>query len=363
MKIPADIPIYAFIKRELKNQIESGELPEGARVPSELELAKRFGVSRNPTRQALRDLELEGYLVRTPGRGSFVAPTSQRQKLFKGNGWRSVAIACPELEMHYTRMVIQGFIQAAAEQGFHTMVYFLRFSGDTEVEFLADLRNGGVDGMAFWLQHISERTQDLLRKFHRASYPFVLLDRYVRGLDADFVVTDNRDVGYTLTRALIERGHRDIGFVTCDLDNTTSEERFEGHKHALTEAGIGFTEDLMGVFASEGPQKQSVISRIMAHRRRPTAFFCSNDGVAADLLDELNGLGFQVPEDVQIATVDDNELASALDIPMVTASQNATEMGRRSAEILLNRIANPRAETQRVFLKAERHAGTEISAS
>jgi len=355
MKIPPDIPIYAFIKRELKNQIESGELAEGARVPSELELAKTYGVSRNPTRQALRDLELEGYLVRTPGRGSFVAPMAQRQKLFKTNGSRSIAIACPELEMHYTRSVIQGFIERAAEQGFHTMVYFLRFSGEAEVEFLADLRNSGIAGMAFWLQHSAARTLDLLHKFHRASFPFVLIDRYVRGLDADYVVTDNEGVAYQLTRALIERGHRDIGMVTTELDNTSSEDRVAGYRRALEEAGIPFTEDLMGVLEIEGAPVDSVVSGIMAHRGRPTAFFCSNDGVAAELLDGLSALDFQVPRDVEVATVDDNELAAALDIPLITASQQGDRMGRESAEILLNRIAHPDAPVQRRLLDAELH--------
>jgi len=355
MKIPPDIPIYAFIKRELKNQIESGELPEGARVPSELELAKTYGVSRNPTRQALRDLELEGYLVRTPGRGSFVAPTAQRQKLFNTNGSRSIAIACPELEMHYTRSVIRGFVEHAARQDFHTMVYFLRFSGEGEVEFLADLRNGGIAGMAFWLQHTSERTLDLLRKFHRGAFPFVLIDRYVRGLDADYVVTDNEDVGYQLTRALIERGHRDIGMVTTELDNTSTEDRVAGHRRALEEAGIPVTKDLMGVFGVEREHLGSVVSRIMAHRRRPTAFFCSNDGVAADLLDELSALDFHVPEDVAIATVDDNELAAAVEVPLITASQQGDQMGRESVRILLNRIATPDAPVQRQLLEAKLH--------
>ena len=55
-EIPADIPVYAYIKRELKIQIENGELAEGARLPSELQLAREYNVSRNPTRQALRDL-------------------------------------------------------------------------------------------------------------------------------------------------------------------------------------------------------------------------------------------------------------------------------------------------------------------
>ena len=353
MKVPPDMPIYAFIKRELKNQIESGELPEGARVPSEFELARAYGVSRNPTRQALRDLELEGYLVRLPGRGSFVAPINQRQKLFKGNGWRTMAIACPGLEFRYSRTVIQGFTQRAAENNIHTMVYFLRFSGDAEYEFLADLRNSGIEGMAFWLQHTCEATLDLLQKFRRASFPFVLIDRYVRGLDADFVVTDNENVGYELTKALLGRGHKVIGVIMMPLDNTTTEDRFAGHRRALREAGIVYSDELLGFFGNIADENAAVVHRIMAHRCRPTAFFCSNDGLAAQLLDALLGLGYQVPEDVEVGTMDDNELAQAVDVPLITASQRGHDMGVHSVDILLGRIANADLPAQQRFLKAE----------
>lgn len=346
------MPIYAFIKRELKNQIESGELPEGSRVPSEFELAKTYGVSRNPTRQALRDLELEGYLIRSPGRGSFVAPVTQRQKLFKSNGWRSVAIACPDLEVHYTRTVIQSFIQCAAERGFHTMVYFLRFSGEAEVEFLADLRNGGVEGIAFWLQHVSERTLDLLRKFQRASFPFVLIDRYVRELETDYVITDNEDVAYQLTQRLLQKGHTTVGYLTTELDNTTSEDRYGGHCRALREAGITPSAGLVGIFDRPDCSNLSVVSGLMAHRTRPTAFVCNNDGIAATLLDELANLGFQVPGDVEVATVDDNCLADAVDMPLLTAAQQGDEMGRESAEMLLRRIEHPALAPMKRLLRA-----------
>lgn len=353
MKVPPDMPIYAFIKRELKNQIESGDLPEGARVPSEFELARAYGVSRNPTRQALRDLELEGYLVRLPGRGSFVAPINQRQKLFQGHGWRTMAIACPGLELQYSRAVIQGFTGRAAEMDIHTMVYFLRFSGEAEYEFLADLRNSGIEGMAFWLQHTCDETLDLLHKFRKAGFPFVLIDRYVRGLDADFVVSDNENVGYELTKALLSRGHKDIGVVAAPLDNTTTEDRFSGHRRALKEAGVLFSDELMGFFESGAEENAAVVHRIMAHRRRPTAFFCSNDGLTAQLLDALLGLGYGVPQDVEVATIDDNELALAVDAPIVTAAQRGLEMGRTSVDILLSRIANPDLPAQQKFLKAK----------
>lgn len=352
MKIPPDIPVYAFIKRDLKTRIESGELPEGARVPSELELAAMYKVSRNPTRQALRDLELEGYITRAPGRGSFVAPPAQRQKLFKITGWRTVAIACPEIECHYTRKVIQGFIQTAAAREFQTMAYFLRFSNDTEFDFLADIRNSGIEGIALWLQHPSRRTRDLLNRFKNSSFPFVLLDRYVRNLESDFVVTNNEDMAYRLTKALLDRGHKRVCLATSELDNTTTEDRCEGYKRALREAGIPYSKELVGVFDSGRETVSAVVNRLMALRGRPTAFFCTNDGVALKVLDEIGALGYGVPGDVEIATVDDNELSAVLDVPMITAAQAGFDMGKESAELLMARIADPQRPPQQRFLLA-----------
>ena len=64
------VPVYEDIKRRIKEQIRRGDLKAGDRVPSEYELVNQLGVSRNQTRQALRELELEGYVVRRRGSGS-----------------------------------------------------------------------------------------------------------------------------------------------------------------------------------------------------------------------------------------------------------------------------------------------------
>lgn len=351
--LPPDMPVYAFIKRELKNRIENGELGEGARIPSEAELARHYGVSRNPTRQALRDLELEGYLARIPGRGSFVAPKAQRQQLFKLDGWRALAIACPEMECRYTRQVIQGFIQCAAKQGVHAMVYFVRFSNDAEYEFLADMRNSGIEGVAFWLQHACDRTVGLLKKFRKTGFPFVLIDRYVRELDTDFVVTDNLDAAYQLTKRLIDQGHREIGFATSEMDNSSNADRLTGHRKALSEAGIEFREQFLGVFSKDGEPVEAVVARLMAQPRRPTAFFCTNDGVAAKLVDHLGSLGYSIPGEVELALIDDNAFAEAAGIPMLTATQAGYEMGWKSAEILMARSKESDIPGQKSFVSAK----------
>lgn len=75
------IPLYYQIKTRLLEQIEAGQLKPGDRVPSERELTERYGVSRMTARQALVELETQGYLVRVQGRGTFVATPKLEQTL------------------------------------------------------------------------------------------------------------------------------------------------------------------------------------------------------------------------------------------------------------------------------------------
>ena len=66
-------PLYLQVKRHILDNISSGKWATSARVPSENEIVKSFGVSRMTANRALRELRDEGVLVRVAGVGSFVA--------------------------------------------------------------------------------------------------------------------------------------------------------------------------------------------------------------------------------------------------------------------------------------------------
>ena len=66
------IPLYCQLKAGLEQEIESGRRAPGARMPSELELAANFQVSRTTARQALQKLGADGLVVRIQGKGTFV---------------------------------------------------------------------------------------------------------------------------------------------------------------------------------------------------------------------------------------------------------------------------------------------------
>ena len=66
------LPIYYQIKQTIKTWIINREFSPGGKIPSEHELAERFGVSRLAVRQATGQLTQEGFLVGRRGEGTFV---------------------------------------------------------------------------------------------------------------------------------------------------------------------------------------------------------------------------------------------------------------------------------------------------
>ncbi|MFW5454614.1 GntR family transcriptional regulator [Thioalkalivibrio sulfidiphilus] len=97
-------PLYMQIKEVLKQRILDGEYAPHARLASESELMKQFGVSRITVRQALRDLHTEGLVFSVQGKGSFVSKPKAVQDIQR----------------------LLGFGEAMAAKGYETSTKVLR---------------------------------------------------------------------------------------------------------------------------------------------------------------------------------------------------------------------------------------------
>src|ERR1700687_2985705 len=75
-------PLYKEVKRLVTQELASGEWRPGDALPSETELAKRYGVSIGTVRRAIDELVAESVVIRHQGRGTFVASHSRRRLLF-----------------------------------------------------------------------------------------------------------------------------------------------------------------------------------------------------------------------------------------------------------------------------------------
>ena len=91
----------------LKDLISSGEFTAGARLPTERELTRRFGVSRSSLREALHALTLIGVLEPRVGDGTYVT-TLEPELLLTGIGFVSdLANAGSMFEIHQVRRILE----------------------------------------------------------------------------------------------------------------------------------------------------------------------------------------------------------------------------------------------------------------
>ena len=75
------LPIYYQLKEIIKEKIQEGEYSEGELLPSERELCVQYDISRMTVRQAINELQVEGYLYKVHGKGSFVRSNKIEQNL------------------------------------------------------------------------------------------------------------------------------------------------------------------------------------------------------------------------------------------------------------------------------------------
>ena len=118
----SELPIYAQIREQLKEQILNGQIPEGEILPSISQLAKEVGVSVITTTRAYNELEAEGFIATMQGKGSVVLPTDnnllREQYLLRIEEGLTTAIetarvmGLPEEEL---REIFHNLLEASAE--------------------------------------------------------------------------------------------------------------------------------------------------------------------------------------------------------------------------------------------------------
>jgi LacI family transcriptional regulator/LacI family repressor for deo operon, udp, cdd, tsx, nupC, and nupG len=169
----------------------------------------------------------------------------------------------------------------------------------------------------------------------------VCVDRRLQGSRVDTIVSDNRQGAYEAVSHLIGLGHERIGFIGGVPRISTSTERREGYEQALRAHDLTVDSALIKEGDSRRERAEALTKELLDLTPRPTALFTCNNLTTLGALSAINSRGLQVPGDVALVGYDDIPWAMALNPPPTVIDQPGYEMGRRAAEILLGRLAEP----------------------
>ncbi|WP_405780659.1 LacI family DNA-binding transcriptional regulator [Streptomyces sp. NBC_00859] len=154
---------------------------------------------------------------------------------------------------------------------------------------------------------------------------------------------DNRGGGQRLTEHLLALGHRRIGYVAGPAERTTTRDRLEGHRAAMTAAGLP---DGRAGLTVHGPydRRSGYDATLELLRRDPrlTAVVAANDTVALGACAALRERGLRIPHDVSVAGFDDLPFSVDAVPALTTVRLPLHDAGARAGRLAMGREAAPR---------------------
>jgi LacI family transcriptional regulator len=206
--------------------------------------------------------------------------------------------------------------------------------GDHEIEVARHLIDGGIDGII--LPSPLCDSPALIRMLADEKVPAVLVGSGRPSTELYAVSIDEFAAAHDMMRHIIALGHRRIGFVVGNPAQIASEQRLEGYRAALAEAGIAFDEALVTQGAFTYRSGLEAAERLLDAGDAPTAIFASNDDMAAATVAVAHRRGLDVPGDLTVCGFDDTTLATAIWPELTTIHQPIADMSRAAVELLVS---------------------------
>jgi DNA-binding LacI/PurR family transcriptional regulator/DNA-binding transcriptional regulator YhcF (GntR family) len=347
-----DKALYAQLITHFRVRILDGSLPPGSRLPTELDLAEEYNISRGTVRQAMTALVNEGLLERIQGRGTFVRvlpPLGRQEQGIQTIGKRiGLLLSYPGSELDLD--ILRGVEYAAKSRGYQVTFAYTEESAEQQKNDINRLRADGVGGLIIYpLSNITY--SEAIWKLAADHIPFVLIDRYLPDLDADYVVSDNFSGGYRATEHLIILGYSRISFCysyTGTLATTSVRDRFEGYRKALEEYGLPYDESLVFEFPRRVKGLPDPYLEFLSRPNRPEAIFASLDNEAANLMKAAQQIGLRIPEDLALVGFDNLRFTAHSNPPLTTVAQSCRDMGVQAVDLIIKRIEGYRGPTRHI---------------
>ena len=256
----------------------------------------------------------------------------------------SFAVLVQDLSNSYSAALLRAVDDVARR----CEVVMISASLDEEEErergLVAQLIKRRVDGLILMP---ATHDQSYLRAEVLAGFAVVTIDRPPSNLAVDSVLVDNLEGARSATAHLLERGHERIALITDDQRIYTAQQRLQGYRAALSDAGVQFDPSLVRT-ARTAAAASPAMHDLLGLPDPPTAVFSARNDVTRGVVMALREAG--ASSWMALVGFDDLPMAEVLEPPVTVVEQQTVEVGRRAAELLLQRLAGSEGPVQNVVL-------------
>jgi len=336
-------PVHAQVREAIIERLV--DMPLGARLATEVEMAEEFKVSRGSVRLALRGLEEEGFLIRHRSRGTFLSRPIDPDQVSACDPDTSVTNASVGLLISETRinfhsMIMSGFGKAASLAGYSMFLYDSKLDHDNERKMLKDLRGrqdlAGLAVLPYDTDSFDPDYSMLIRDITDSGIKVVLVDQYIADMELPVVAMNKVRIGYMATEHLIMLGHERICYICSASYETAGRDCLVGYKRALKDYDIEFDADLIidiPPMYCAVPTRDAIIEKLTANPRAFTAVATPWFSGTYGIMGALQALRLRAPDDIAVVGGDMYENP---DMCYVTHTlQDPVKMGEEAFKLLV----------------------------
>lgn len=198
------------------------------------------------------------------------------------------------------------------------------------------LNSHQVDGLVIVA---TEGSEYLIKNLIDKKFPIVLVDRTYPKLNVYSVSINNFDISYQSVNQLIDKGCKNIAFVTYKEKHHHIEERKRGYTEALKEANIFNEDNILEVrYDFLKNDIENAISHLLDKQPHIDGFFFATNSISTLSVKHLLKNNIDIYNDVKIICFDENEAYQLLPSPLAYIKQPVEEMAKFSIRLLIDQI-------------------------
>lgn len=249
-----------------------------------------------------------------------------------------VALLVTDVQNPFFMELVRGVEDMLRRHGFLLILCNSAEDRSRERQYIEALYAEHVAGVIIVPTH--ER-QPALQAFIDRGIPVVAVDRRVRHRAIDAILVDNVSAAHEAVTLLITHGYQRIGIITGPIGTTTAQQRLDGYRLALSEAGGAPDARLerRGSFTTESGRQ--LTAELLALDPPIEALFTANNRMTMGAFEAIHARGLRVPEDIALVGFDDVPWIPPGSISVTTVTQPAYELGSTAALRLIQHLQHP----------------------
>lgn len=272
-------------------------------------------------------------------------PSLQAQTL-RTKKTRMIGVIVPKIASASIGRVVEGILSVLNKRAYQMLLAVTQNDPEKELEYLSAFDVKRVDGV---ILVATVFTAEYKRRLKSLSVPFVIVGQQLSGYCCVF--HDDYHASYDLTRRLLEKGRRKLGYIgAIQQDKAVGAERYRGFQDAVRDMGVGELADNYVTAAFTVASGYEKTKELLEKCGELDGLVCATDTMASGAMQYLFEHGINVPGQMLVAGQGDSDMAKVTAPPLLTVHYSYEKSGELAVQMLMEALEQKEAALKEVKL-------------